>query len=339
MEKQEFFSGAFNASRLGFADIDEILDLACDEDKLGYLPSYLANLISADLSAIKSNAIPLYSKDEALEIYESIYSLAISLTGAVAKRLPLFIVDALPSPFDNRPWKAMCVDHCLGSFSELDEGIYFKKEFLARGMLEVMLAHEIVHYIISSFSHAHPQPYTSLLEEGACDFLSYYILLSSRPELEGAIRVNMLQNRFGATKKTIGRARYYQLSKAIFAHALKNGVSGVLDLLKQGRGEWSLEGSQPLEISTSDKALLTLASIYFELDSSVVLPIDEYAILALTAEREKASVLEIATTLGVSCDIIISKVEKMQGEGLLAIEGDTVFNYNKKILNKFYYSI
>lgn len=340
MERKDFFAGVFSAQGYHFADIEEISGFAFDEQALLSLDGFSRNLIKSDLDTLKSSNAPLYQDDDAKEIYIKIFKVASVLFGVTdLEALPFFTVNALPSPFDNRPWKAMCVDHHLGASSGVAEGIYFKREFLVPGMLEIMIAHEIMHHFISSCSSHKGQAYTSLFEEGICDFLSYYTVLKVKPELLGAVKAYMLQNRFGARRQTVARNNYYQFSKCVFYIALENGLSSVIDLLKQGRRSLSPSGAISTDAKLSDQTLELLSSLFFEVDSIVILPIDEYAIFKFTAEREITTVPEIATEFGVSLDTIISRTEKMQRDGLLTVDGDKVLNYNKEILNKFYYSI
>jgi hypothetical protein len=128
------------------------------------------------------------------------------------------------------------------------------------------------------------------------------------------------------------------MSRLVLHIASKIGVQHLLDALKNGEDILSmpLDGaSAPI----SDATLELLFSMFSLADSSILLPIEEYAIFAFSADKTHSTVAEIATYMSLNDDKVISYLEKMQHEGLLSVDSSKVSNYNKILFDRVYYFV
>lgn len=337
MEKCVFLSGAFASRGIKFSDLNNFYNFISDTS-ISALPDWEKEIIGKDVEVVTKNADSGYTADEVYSLYSALYKKAFEIFNLPdsADKLELFIVDVLPEPFSDRPWKAMCVDERLGSIHGVKQGVYLKDDFLVRGLLEIMLSHEIVHNIISAFAKKKDAPYTALLEEGVCDLLSYYIVLQAFPSLKTAISTNLIQNRFAAISDTIVRKRYYKMSRLVLHIASRIGIKTLIQSLQDNTDLLSIPLDEE-QRANNDASLAVLFSMFSFADSSILLPIEEYAIFAFTADKTVSLVTEIANYMSLPNDKITLYLKKMHQEGLLTLDEDKVFNYNRGLLGSTYY--
>ncbi len=340
MNKETYVNRVFSNNEVCFADIEEFWIAINNPRKY---TCCVKALIDKDFSKIKNSSLEnkQYHEDEAKATYSSICEANINflLLEKDFKALPLYVVDEFPYDYKSKPWKAMCVDHALGLHTNIEQGIYFKREYLYAGLFEIMVTHECIHHIISHYSKNH-RLFTGLLEEGLCDVISYYITLARNIQLSNAIVPYLLHNRFGVSKLTYARKQYYNSSKEVLNYALQHGFESLINALKMGRGKLILDNSfyskNPLK---EDRILLRLNQIFDDVDKYLVLPAEEFAIFEYTAKKETSNLRSIGNDLGIPAKKLLKLVNKMQRDGYLFIHNDEIYNNNLSFLDKILYSL
>ena len=80
---------------------------------------------------IDLNFLKLYDDEQYLDmVVENIFS-AINNYFDINLSTPVFIVDTFPGNFALDSWKALSVDSVQAQYYSINEGIYFKKEFVS----------------------------------------------------------------------------------------------------------------------------------------------------------------------------------------------------------------
>ena len=80
---------------------------------------------------INLNFLKLYDDEQYLDmVVENIFS-AINNYFDINLSTPVFVVDTFPGNFALDSWKALSVDSVQAQYYSINEGIYFKKEFVS----------------------------------------------------------------------------------------------------------------------------------------------------------------------------------------------------------------
>ena len=87
----------------------------------------------------------------------------------------LFFVNELPSIYKNFG-SAFYVDKYSLKFHNVEPGIYILNQNLNHPFFELIITHELIHHLIEEYSVKKVR-YANMIEEGICDYLSYYFLL------------------------------------------------------------------------------------------------------------------------------------------------------------------
>lgn len=341
MTQAELFSRMLAAPALRFADIDDFATaIACLPD----LPEWERALALRDLTALEAVAgdATLYDADEAIKRYNALYDAVCNVLGLAEppKPLPFFLVDKFPEPFADRPWKAMCVDPALGTHGAVPCGIYYKPQYLCNGMFEIMVSHEIVHYLISHYSVGESRKYTSLAEEGVCEILAAYALLTVQPDAEHAIRSHLLHNRAGAIGAHTIRRNYYNAANHIFDYVCQNGLPALLAALAHGRIAFEDEDLSNIAYPSPQIGVLgKLQAMYSLAERMLVLPATAYLLFAESATVGECEASTLAENCNIPLDVVTETLAKLQADGLLSVHQGVVYNHNKYLLPHLYYAL
>jgi len=296
----------------------------------------LDRLVSLSLTNDMSQIISSYQEEK--NFYDNFNRIATHAANMFnITNLPkLHIVDDLPGRFKDKPWDSMSVDKndCL-NFS-IAEGIYYKRKFLTHGYFEFVMAHEVVHWIISEFSGKY-YPYVTLLEEGLCDFIGALILL------EGTILpITVLKNAFiynRATKPIDNLWHSYWKYCLFFTHkATVDGVMSILDLVRKGRDEFNYTYTITNTTKNSDyiNNLRGNAVINVILESTPIysIPYISYDILFYIVNNslENIKVADLVGIYNIQENIIRNSLDNLENAGLIhAVNNDLFYNPNKVI--------
>ena len=340
MTQAELFSRMLAAPALRFADID---DFAAAVSQIADLPEWERALVASDLATLAEVAedATLYDAEEAMARYHTLYDAVCDVLGLAEppESLPFFIVDRFPEPFADRPWKAMCVDPALGTHGAVPCGIYYKPQYLCSGMFEIMVSHEIVHYLISHYSVGEARKYTSLAEEGVCEILAAYALLTVTPDAEHALCSHLLHNRAGAIGAHSIRRNYYNAANHIFDYVCQNGLSALLSALSQGRIAFGDADLSSIAYPSPQTGVLgKLQAMYSLAERMLVLPATAYLLFAESATVGECEATALAAKCNIPLDIVTKTLAKLQADGLLSVHQGVVYNYNRYLLPHLYYA-
>ena len=137
------------------------------------------------------------------------------------------IVDNFPKPYDTLDFSAMSFDVGDNKAYGLPIGIFLKRDKLAPFVSSGTIAHELVHQIFGRYYYNY---LARGLEDGICDFVSYFILLPR--VFEYRICENIIFNR----RLSVDRAQVFNIYRDNLAQAFviyKNyGLEGLFNLLR-----------------------------------------------------------------------------------------------------------
>lgn len=242
----------------------------------------------------------------------------------------------------NDSWEAMSVDDKDEIFFGLDCGIYYQSKYLTHGYYEFIIAHELIHWIISQYSEEY-FPFVSFYEEGLCDFFAAITLKGANILPTAAIKNIYLYNRHFKPVGSLWKNYHLFLNKVIF-WGVKYGIDNLVDIIKGGR-----KSVQDIEVvlernkSTVKQNDLHLdKEIIFELldvNSYLSMDINEYIIMSELAQ-EKENIVDlkkIQTQSAIPSQIFIKTVKRLNASGFLFVKDSKLFYPNSRIWNKIRY--
>lgn len=243
--------------------------------------------------------------------------------------IPLYLVDKLVEPYHSRDCDGVSIDRIDSQKLKIPHGIYYVKKYLTHAYFEFVVAHEIIHQVISNTSTY--QPYASMNEEGFCDLLGMILLHNTGLFNDTVLSNLLLYNRILCHNNSIWH--YYLKS---FEHAcyytLYSGLETVISAIKSGRNT----------IDTIDlKKHTNLNHIEFPCDeySSIIrnflstllyykIPIDEYVCLsdALNSNFQQ-------------CNNSHNLIERLNQKGLLVLDNNKIILQNASFYNYMRYQL
>ena len=257
----------------------------------------------------------------------------------------LFIVDVLPKPFSSRPWAAMSVDEKDSKIYNINWGIYFKKSKIRHCYFETLIAHELMHWVITLYtSNDSNELYCPIIEEGICDIMGTYILLNTQSMKKETIYNFYALNRAGYPHNTLVSS-YWNSCKIIIMILLYGGIEQLINIIKSGRKkiiEIDINNFNILELSKQNcysPYLLDIINILIKANSVSTLNIPEYIVYTNTTRRT-FSTLDIIQESKLPNNIVIDALKGLNEKGLVFIENDErIFNINDNLSDNFKYYI
>ena len=190
--------------------------------------------------------------------------------------IPLYLVDRLIEPYNSRDCDGVSIDMQDAKKLNIPHGIYYVKKYLTHVYFEFVVAHELIHQIISENSEY--QPYASLNEEGFCDLFCLILLEKTGLFDDTVIKNILLYNRILSDTNSIWYYYWKSFEQACY-YSLNNGIKGAINLIKEGRKaiDTMIVDNQKNITQRDDTSILInkylLASLYYNI------PIEEYACL------------------------------------------------------------
>ena len=241
------------------------------------------------------------------------------------------IVDKFPEPFSDRNYKAMNFNDEQSKKFNVPKGIYILKKFAIHGICEIMIAHEVMHYIMGEFTPIEQQTeQCPFYEEGIADFMGLYLLLKYNIVDSICIRNWLLFGRGLCTEEYIGNL-YFKENKQIQYIARKYGTNYIKALISKGISE--IQNVKFSNISAklydnSDEILNKLLATYDYIFSCFTIYLDEYYVYKETLNKKiKLDELNIANI------DVIDAAKRLEKKGLIYILDDTLYNPNKCVLD------
>ena len=252
----------------------------------------------------------------------------------------LHIIDEELSVSGNEHWEAMTIDYEDEKFFGIESGIYYQKKYLTHAYFEFIIAHELIHWIISQYSKEY-FPYVSIYEEGLCDLFSAFFLDLSNVIPTTAIINLYLYNRHFKLQGSLWNNYNIYMNEMII-YGLKYGEDFLINLIKGGRAkvqnirnEGSKENCFSIDSRRFRKIMFGLLNInnYFSVD------IEEYVVMKYLDEK-KTDFLEykqLKKEVDLSNIQIKNALYKLNEKGYIFLKENNIFIPNKNISIKMRY--
>lgn len=283
--------------------------------------------VSLDTDSIRTSLSNFYRPNGPEETYKKLVKEAENIFHCSS--IPdLHLVDNLPEPFHLKPWDSMSVDDLDSRRLNIPSGIYYRSEFVTHCYYEFVIAHELVHWVISSFSDKYYK-FTSPLEEGVCDLLGAYILYDAKILPMNVIKNLFIYNRALKSQNDVWSI-YWKFCKQAAYYCAVGGLESLIDLVKDGR--LAIDNAQLCCASgnvrnENCKEIMFLTEI-ISADNAWCLGADEYILMLSTLTKEKDcafSKKELSSTSGLPKDNFNNALERLLGLGLVFSERGEYF--------------
>lgn len=336
MNKNNLLEGAYYVKEPLFAQIDEIMKYF---DENGNVLRDGLSIHQIDfLNKLKEefeNTYKLKNENNVINIKENINKLVDSFYkefGIENKTKPnITIVDKFPEPFSDRNYKAMNFNEEQSKKFNVTKGIYILEKFAIHGICEIMIAHEVMHYIIGEFTPLEEQlEQCPFYEEGIVDFMGLYLLLKYKIVDEICVRNWLLFGRGLCTVDYIG-SLYFNENKQIQYIAREYGINYIESVIRKGTNE--IKNMRFFNINSNkydgnDEILNKLLKMYDYVFSCFILTVDEYYLYTNTI-NSKVKIDELKTD---NMDVI-EVAKRLEKKGLVYILNDILYNPNNCILD------
>lgn len=254
----------------------------------------------------------------------------------------LFIVDKFPKDFSKKEWDSMSIDKNDEKHFLIPRGIYYKKQYLTHGYFEFIIAHEIVHWIISEYSKEY-FPYVPIIEEGVCDFIGTYILLKNK-----ILEANVIENlvTFNRSLKDNGTLwkQYWKSYLSLSSICYANGIDYIIETIKKGRNKIGLLANNNLQNITQNNIhnsfdVRTIINILLKTNSISVVNTDEYFLLEYINNNFKQEIINLdLLSLNFSQDEILVLFKKIEKLGYVHFyEKNCFYNPNINLMENIKY--
>ena len=253
----------------------------------------------------------------------------------------LFLVDELPCiESGNKAWDAMAVDAQEAARLHLKEGIYFNKNCVTHGYFEFVICHELIHWMISSYSIVNPA-YVPLWEEGFCDFFSVYFLHLGEVLPDAAIINLVLYNRHFKDNNSIWK-RYHVYLNSVIGLALQNGVDYLYSFIKNGRTSFSnLYFYNPVTDKINPKVKMNMSDQAFlfnllDVNSYISVKPETYILLRSLADKcnQFIDISSLSDVTALDEHQLKEAISYGFDSGLLFVEKEDVFVPNENMIHK-----
>lgn len=336
MDKSKLLEGAYYIEEPLFAQVDEIFkyineDGTINKEGLNDIQiEFLENLCCDFIKKYHEHSLnsKINIKDNIDKLINCFYS-EFKINNYIKPNVT--IVDKFPEPFSDRNYKAMTFNNEQSKKFNVPKGIYILKKYAIHGICEIMLSHEIMHYIIGEFTKLELQLEQSpFYEEGIVDFMGLYLLLKYNIVDYICVRNWLLFGRGLCTLDYIGNL-YFKENKQIQYIARRYGINYIKELITSGIE--TIRNIKILSIKSEpynreDIFLNKLLEIYDYVFSCFSLKLDEYSIYKETLNK-KIKLDEI----NIDNIDIKDTLKRLEKKGLIYILDDTLYNPNNCILD------
>ena len=336
MNKNQLLEGAYYIDEPMFAQIDEIFNYINEDGSINSkgLNSIQIKFLS-DLCKEFEQKYEENSKKSKIDIKTNINNLINSFYSEFDlnnnTKPKITIVDKFPEPFSDRNYKAMNFNEEQSKKFKVPKGIYILKKFAIHGICEIMIAHEIMHYIIGEFTPVKEQmEQCPFYEEGIADFMGLYFLLKHNIVDYVCIRNWLLFGRGLCTNSFIG-SLYFRENKQIQYIARTYGIDYIKNLILKNLS--AIRSAKFSNINSKsydgkDIVLNSLLRIYDYIFSCFNLSLDEYFVYVKTLNK-KIKLGELSEKDFDAKD----SAYRLQKKGLIYILDDVLYNPNNCILD------
>jgi len=342
LKKEDLLIGAYYSNLNRCSQIDEIFKYIDDKGEIltDNLNDIQIDFLKEEIANFKTSFLKLkyrtLDENDFYRIFDKMIECFYKEFNIKHYKKPkITIVDKFPHPFEDRNYKAMTFNKTHEKQFKIAEGIYILKKYAIHGISEIMIAHEIMHYIQSYFTPENEQlKQCPFLVEGIVDFFSLYLLMKHKIIDDICIKNWLSFGRGNCSEDYIG-SLYFKQSKQICLIAKTAGANKVKNLVKSGDKCLSkLDLNEFCNLPTKfskDKTMQKLLSFYDLVFSNFVLTSEEFCLFKSTLnlfEGKNSSKLKTIfpkkqlTTL----------LNSLQKKGLVYLLDDIVYNTNSSVL-------
>ena len=246
------------------------------------------------------------------------------------------IVKQFPHPFEKFEYKAMNFNEQQSIKFNVPKGVYLLEKYAIHGIAEIMIAHEIMHFIVGELTPLHEQlDQCPFHEEGIVDFMSLYLLLKYHFIDDSCVQNHLIFGRANCGEEYIG-SLYFKESKQIAWLAKTQGIEGVKEKVRSGQtglAELSVYENSTLPKTIEDETLNKLLSYYDFALTNFTVDTEMYYAFKNNLDiknGKKIEELDFKKTLKEEKRKVI---EKLQKNGLMYIVDDLFYNPNKQEIN------
>lgn len=345
MNKTNLLVGAYYCEENTFAQIDEIFKYISEtgdiikeglnELQINYLNLEIAKFEKSFNSLEKSKKIK--TKEDFYKIFDNMIECFYSeFNLSNCEKPKITIVEKFPHPFEDKNYKAMTFSALHEKKFGVPKGIYLLEKYTVHGISEIMIAHEIMHYVLNNLTKPeellNQEPF---LSEGIVDFTSQYLLLKYNI-IDTVCLKNWIEfGRANCTDDYIG-SLYFREAKQILLIAKKRGMAEIKKLINFGMKELASLNMKEYYYGTceayEDKVLNRLISIYDTALTEFSLTVEEFNLFnQLLASFNGVEIEKISLDL-MEKEEKLKNLKSLQQKGLLYILDNKVFNTNISLL-------
>ncbi len=268
-EFDEIFMDRFNGLKPSKADvasrINEIMEkLKPEQGKINQIEA-LKILLIRDLKEMKKTLgrIDFDDPKKEIEKFYPIFKNELKRLGFDFELPPIYFVDKFPHPYEDFDFTAMPFDQEDHERHGVNLGIHFRNSKIFPFVSVATLAHELIHVCAGLHDYHH---FPRNLEEGTAEFFGAYYLASLVLPKDLVIN-SYVKNRLNYKINEPQRWEVYTEGSMIAAALYKKvGTSGIIEMLKRGRGEIKKVEEQILALQ-SDKVDLPKGGWVKDLDN------------------------------------------------------------------------
>lgn len=336
MNKNKLLEGAYYVDEPIFAQIDEIFNYINEDGSVNKdgLNSIQVEYLERLCNEFEKKYIE-HSSNSNINVKENIDKLVNCFYGEFGlidrPKPSITIVDKFPEPFSDRNYKAMNFNEEQSKKFNVPKGIYILEKFAIHGICEIMIAHEVMHYIMGECTPVEQQmEQCPFYEEGTADFMGLYLLLKHNIVDSICVRNWLLFGRGLCTPDFIGNL-YFKENKQIQYIARNYGVDYIKGLVSKGINVIRNTNFSSIESGSydgQDPVLNKLLKIYDYVFACFSVYLDEYCIYKETLNK-KIKLDEISLN-----DInVYDAAKRLEKKGLVYILDDTLYNPNNCVLD------
>ena len=348
LEKTKLLIGAYYLKNPIFAQIDEIFEYIdengnlikenLDAIQIEFLEKQIKIMKDMYLSLCKENGhLTEMEHNDFYNIFNKMIKYFYEEFNLQNCETPYIqIVKQFPHPFEKANFKAMNFNEHQAKTYNCQKGIYLLEKYTAHGISEIMLAHELMHYVIGELTPKNEQTSTApFFEEAIVDIFGLYFLFKYNFISTTCIRNWLSFGRGNCEENYIG-SLYFKEAKQMLWILKTSGMDELKKLANEGQGALSKLDMQKyidkkINLHEADEKISEFISYYDYVFTNFNLNIKEYYVfsnLLNIEDGKKIDKLELPDFTNEELQEIIKRLVK---KGLMYIYGDKVYNPNKAI--------
>ena len=349
LDKTKLLVGAYYLENPKFAQIDEIFKYIDDDGKIitKDLDNIQIDFLENQTSLMRKSYFKL-RENQSMFVnmkIEDFYQLFEKMINCYYNEFDLKdcekpnikIVKEFPHPFEKVNFKAMTFNEFQAKEHNCEKGIYLLEKYLAHGISEIMIAHELMHFIIGIMTPNKKQISTApFMEEGIVDILGLYFLFKYNLINKTCIQNWISFGRANCEKEYIGSI-YFREAKQLLWIIKTCGIEKAKELARAGQENISkIDMKEYFNKKTNieyDETLNQFISIYDYAFINFNLNVKEFYLFSKLLDLNNGIELSNLFLNNINKLELDDIINSLVSKGLMYIYGEKLFNPNKAILD------